>query len=303
LALGAYRFLIAAATVVLYSAIGAGLGAGIGAIADPADRLRGAQEGAWIGAVAGAGLGLLRGIAEHVVRPLWRNLAAEAAAGAGGQFPVVAYNANQWTSGFQSGRLGAELIAEAQGIPRSLRNTHLVSFQDLHAGALPGGGALTAPGAFNGRVIAVAHGPLDHPALEAGLAHANAGEVNAGEFVDLFDRPGQRGQAPFTYTVPGGPTINRLDLCVCYPRSSGFSGDLRAVFNGRAGWGATTGWAAAGPTTPVGAWAAHGVIREPGSSAAEMLHWVVPFYTPGSPMPVGPLPAGVVAPPLGWGLI
>jgi RHS repeat-associated protein len=297
LSLGAYRFLIGAATFAVYGAIGAGIGAGIGALANPQDRLRGAQEGAWIGAAVGAGLGLLRGIGEHVVRPLWRNLAAEAAAAGGGTFPVVAYNATQWTSGFQSGRLGAELIAEAEGIPRSLRNTHLVNFQDLHAG-----GALHAPAGFNGRVIAVAHGPQGVAEVEVGLAHLGGGRADAGEFVDLFHRAPMHAQPAYSYAGVGG--INRLDLCVCYPRSNGFSAALRAEFNGRAGWALTTGWAAAGATTPAGAWAAHGVIREAGNLPSEMLHWLVPFYRSGTPMPVGVPPAGVVAAaPLGWGPI
>lgn len=278
---GAYRIVLSAAYTVAMGLIGAGIGALVGGLIDRDDWQRGAGRGAWIGGIVGAGIGALRGIAEHAVLPWWRNRAAEALL-PGGTFPVVVYNANQRVGPFASGRLGAEMIAEGQGIPRSRWATHLVSFQELSQGGV------FAPAGFNNRVIAVAHGYRNVNEIEIGLAAKN--RADAQYFLRLFQRDG------YTYAAGG---INRLDLCVCFPRATTFAGDLRAEF-GYLHWD-TTGWAATRSTTPAGGGFTSGAIRESGNLASEALHWLFPFWRAGTEMPAFPPAPGVFVG--GWGEI
>jgi hypothetical protein len=70
---------------------------------------------------------VLRGIAEGLVIMMHREWRAQKALARGDLFPVVVFDAGQRTKGFDTGRLGAELIVEAEGIPRKLWRNHFVS--------------------------------------------------------------------------------------------------------------------------------------------------------------------------------
>jgi hypothetical protein len=252
-------------------AIGGALGLGIGALVGlhddevVKDMLIGLGIGLSIGTVAG----VARSIAEYAYLPYVRNRAAEAAAALpGSTFPVVAYNKYNKVCGFNTGLLGAQLIAEAEGIPRSLWDTHLVSFQELSFKTAP------CPAAFNGRVIAVTHGRMEDALIEVGAVEYN----NANYFLDLFTARDFSGNA-FTRNNP----ITHLDLCVCFGASSGFMKDLKTELDARK-W-TTTGWASQTAVGPKGFGLRSGVIRAGGNWASEALLYLFPFWEAGAAMP------------------
>ena len=275
------------AYTAMYAGIGAAIGAGIGGTIDVASGSgsdENTRKGAMWGAVAGGSLGLLRSFREFVYLPRMRNARAEAAAAGGETFPVIAYNKYQKMGVFSSGRVGAEMIAEAQGIPKRLWNDHLVSFQKLAKAKKQ------APATFNGRIIAVGHGLGQE--VEVGLQWEQ--EVGGKNFLRIFDcRPGIWGDIKLKSDWQFSQNINRIDLCVCYP-GKGFTRDLKTSIADRnlqiAGWGSSK------TTTPLGAGELMGVVREPGPWYDEALNWL--YGTPaGTPMPA---PQG--NPAGGWGL-
>lgn len=281
-AINLFRFALGSVITLGYAGIGAALGAAIGSLGGR----EGAGWGALGGALFGATLGIMRSVAEFALLPAIRNARAEAALARGEHFPVVAYNREQLTSHWESGRLGAEMIAEAQGIPRSLWDTHLVAFQDLRKGRIGIPGGVTPPARPNGRVIVVAHGSASGHTIEVGPRTNLTGD----DFLQLFRR--NNSLDPFfaaapTYDFlphlgPGGK-INQMDFCVCRP-ARGFTRHFQAAQK-MLGVPEFSGWASSYGTTPVGAGRFMGEIRANTSRGAEAGSWLWPTFAGGEVMP------------------
>jgi RHS repeat-associated protein len=191
------RLLTGAVSTLVYTGIGAGLGAAIGATvgAVKGNITEHTGQGALWGAVAGASLGVLRTFAEIALIPAFREFRSAANA----NHPVILFNRQQTVDilgvTVDSGRVGAEMIAEGQRIPQSLWNDHLISYQQLYTRPQ------RFPATFNRRTIAVAHGDA------LGEIETKSGDYlsdNPYGFVDLINK-----SEPLT-------GIDRIDLCVCH---------------------------------------------------------------------------------------
>jgi hypothetical protein len=209
-------------------------------------------------------------LAETVLIPAYRGYRGAAIA----NHPVVLFNERQTVNigkTYRSGRVGADMIAEGQHIPRSLWNDHLISFQQLSTRQQ------RFPGTFNRRIIAVAHGDR-FGGIE--LQTPNVSD-NAAGFVTLIER-----NEPLL-------GIDRIDLCVCNAaRKPGrFIDSLAERLRGQLDNSTNpniTGWASdlgVSPAHPLG----HlGTIQEGGGSGAgEILHAIFPIGRPpgGAAMP------------------
>jgi RHS repeat-associated protein len=227
------RWALGGAYTAVYAAVGAAIGASVGAITGAALGID-AQETAGIGALSGAAAGASVGIARGGWEALVGSRRIRPASVAGERFPVVLYYEGQRTLGFESGRLGAELIAEQERIPQNLWKEHLIPYQ-IHLGQYPE--------SFNGRVIAVAHGARSDGLVELGLTGQRGARDTAEEFARMFHA---RGQAPWP--------VNQIDMCICYAQSSGFASGVRGRL-------AATVRASPMTVTPVGPGRSMGVIR------------------------------------------
>ena len=269
--LDALRVGVGLATTAIHAGLGALLGGGIiGAAIDSktkvsAGGMNAKQLGAIIGASAGAAIGLVRLFVDAVALPLAR---AHAVAAVGRtHHPIILFNPEQ-----EFMPAGAEMVAEAEGIPRSAWSEHLMPFSEI---------GTRKPAAFDGRLIVVAHGQVSGH-LETGVPTLGYnGDITGAEFVNLID--------------PAGPTdiwarsVNRIDFCSCYPGSTSFrslmKSQLQAERQGtRLNPRNVNGWLADGGTTPVSLTFNWGQIRS-SEEWSEYLYYVFPFYTPGVRMP------------------
>ena len=255
----------------VYTGLGAGIGAAIGAIVGAAqhktDLTEGLRQGALWGAVAGATLGGLRIFAETVIIPAYRGFRGAANA----SHPVILYNATQTADilgvTYESGKVGAEMIADNLRVPRSLWNDHIISFQQLNAGR-------QFPANFNRRIITVAHG--NPGSIETGLGNVYDNEFG---FVDLIDK---------NKPLAG---IDRIDLCVCIAsqrpgqHQASFAQKMRNYLDIHGS--NITGWASERGVTPIGPVWNLGEIREGGSTPREVFHGIfpIPGLRPGVEMP------------------
>ena len=263
------RLLAGIISTGVYTGLGAGIGAAIGAIVGAAqhktDLTEGLRQGALWGAVAGATLGGLRIFAETVIIPAYRGFRGAANA----SHPVILYNATQTADilgvTYESGKVGAEMIAENQRVPRSLWNDHIISFQQLNAGR-------QFPANFNRRIITVAHG--NPGSIETGLGNVYDNEFG---FVDLIDK---------NKPLAG---IDRIDLCVCIAsqrpgqHQASFAQKMRNYLDIHGS--NITGWASERGVTPIGPVWNLGEIREGGSTPREVFHGIFPIPLPGVEMP------------------
>jgi hypothetical protein len=218
-----------------------------------------------LGGSRGSHSGVLRILAETVIIPKYRGFRGAAHA----SHPVILYNATQTADilgvTYESGKVGAEMIAENQRIPRSLWNDHIISFQQLNTGR-------QFPASFNRRIITVAHG--NPGSIETGLANVHD-EIG---FVDLIDN---------NQPLRG---IDRIDLCVCHAnqrpgQQASFAQKMRNYLDIRGS--NITGWASETGVTPIGPVWNLGEIREGGSTLRELSHGVfpIPGLRPGVEMP------------------
>lgn len=306
ISLAGTRAAIGLAGIGLYAGIGTSVGAIAGAIAGAimgagVGAAPGAAAGAAIGAAVGGGIGLLRFAVDNAILPLYRYARARFRQWANPalQHPAVLYNPTQridiGSISLDSGRAGAEMIAENEGIPRNLWPNLVRPFND------PALGAVTAHANFNGRMIFVGHGFQASDELETvGFPGDPNREILRGANNILFNGI----EETLTGRGLNWANINRLDLCVCF--GTNVANNLRNHIPGTVIRAADTG------TTPVGNLHRMGVIRGGSSTLAEIGHWLTfgllrttdinsaPTIPPAPPLPggavpPGPPPGGIVA--------
>ena len=193
---------------------------------------------------------------------------------------MILYNERQTTKIFgvtyNSGRAGAEMIAEAQHIHRSRWNDHLISFQELDTGR-----QFPDAAAFNKRIIAVAHGDT----LGRIETQVDAVSDLPVEFLSLINK-----NKPLT-------EIERIDLCVCHADrkpAGGYSfaeGLRRRVDQLNPN---ITGWASDLGVSPAHPRGYLGTIREGGGSSAahDFLYAIFPIGRPPGGGAAMPAPGG-----------
>jgi RHS repeat-associated protein len=257
----------------LGAAIGAGIGAGIGRVRrGRVGGMNATQLGAVIGASVGGALGALRFLVEVIAIPVARRLQPTNRQ----VHPIILYNRDQW---FMPS--GAQMIAEAEGIPRDHWTNHIISFEDFDGIMKPG---VAKPDKFDGRLIVVAHG---EEALDQRLMTGTAYDGMTGSlFIDTVGSVAER----------WATNINRIDFCVCLPGEPDFAKSVWKQLGKRQSspllnQGNVDGWIAAAYTTPFGMFDNWGRIRamndfgEYGTEAFEILYNIFPFRTPGVHMP------------------
>jgi RHS repeat-associated protein len=254
LTLARMRFGLGAAYTLVYAGLGAGLAAGAGGVVrhfwpDLEDRVPSVTGFAEWGAVGGAALGLLVGVGQ-VVAGVTRRRST-------GDYPLIVYNQFQESGIFGSGIAGAQVIAEAYGIPASQWGTYLVPFQSIGTAALAG------LARFTGEVVLVAHGDGgggDNVEIGAGVNGYNSWE-DAGFVWDLVRA--------------SGVVANTLTLSICLAGTSGFAAALREASGLTVRHGTNN-------VTPIAPWRNMGNILEITNSFLWYGSLVFPFL-PGHP--------------------
>jgi hypothetical protein len=243
------RTLLTAAYTLGFAAIGAGLGYASGG--DSAER----ERRAGIGALVGGSFGLFRGLTEAGIG-LWRTYGGASRAV---QQPIIVYYEAQRLGPFATGRMGAELIAEANRIPRSRWNTHLISRQRVLAGTAQ----WPVPAQFNGQLIAVGHGHLTSVRAELGV-------IQPYQFIKTDGTTGLRrawvSGDELSAFVPANLNVTRVDLSVCYGQRN-FAGAVGAAFTARNNGVPVPVTASMGTVTPLGPWHYSGRVRPLGEEA------------------------------------
>jgi RHS repeat-associated protein len=229
--------------------------------------------GGIIGGLTGLGLGLINTIltpVRWVVEPIialarWLGPETNAAAGT---YPAVLYNATQRTNvgiDFNTGRFGAETIAEHRGIPRSLWPTLIRPFNG------PNLNLITGSPNFNGTLIMVGHG-------------------NGGALLETIGFHGDPGRVQETGTqvehrLRGAglnwAAVQRIDMSICIGDT--FGANLSNAINNHNALPAA-GIITRTPTvsvSPLGNLLAMGHLREVGNPVADFLHWMTGgIYSP-----------------------
>jgi RHS repeat-associated protein len=241
------RLALGLAYTSVYAAVGAGIGYASGGDSEERKRRAG------IGAIVGASFGAFRGITEAGIG-LWRS---GWGANAGAPQPIIVYYEGQQLYGLATGRMGAELIAEAQRIPRSRWGTHLISRERIDGGRA----AWPQVAEFNGQLIAVGHGTEGAAAAELGIYRQ--GEVYQAADGRLHTRSAWAGSEGLRSFVPARFTVTNVDLSVCYAARSGFAVDVGATFTARRGANVPVR-SGANTVSPLGAWHTSGHVRDVG---------------------------------------
>jgi hypothetical protein len=172
----------------------------------------------------------------------------------------------------ESGRIGAETMAEQRGIPRSQWNTLVRPFDD------PALATLTGPGSnFNGTLLMVGHGD---PAGELEIAGYPGAPVRMLRFGDT--RPMLPPNLIDTLTANGldWNQVREIDMSICYGAVLGT--DMQTTFTGGLVPPDITMRSSVDSVTPIGNLHQMGVIRDGSSWGREIFHWLTfGLYSPG----------------------
>jgi hypothetical protein len=238
-------------------------------------KVAGAIAGFIGGAIAGAVLGAIgtaitpfRAIADFVMHRNRKNAPkTQLLANSATRYPGVLYNPSQRTNimgiPMDTGRSGAEMLAEQYGIPRSLWGTHLRAFND------PTLGTLTAHANFSGKLVMVGHGDPNGDLETVGHGAPGAHEWLVGQ--DNENRNGIR------ETLAGRGlnwgSVTSIDMSIC--QGVTLATNLQATLALPANNNDIITRVSSSNVTPVGNLSGMGVIRDGSSSIfGQVLHWL-----------------------------